>query len=233
MDAAGYSPREQSKIADNVVFYIRLKATIGQASGDEIDFKRFEPGMRHLIDTYVVASDAKPLGIVDDFTLLDFIMAQKEKLESEGRSREAAAEAIENNTRRKIVAKMPLNPMYFAKMSKILEQIILDRKKDVIKYESLLERYAELARNTENPENNSQYPERIRRNGALRMFYDNCGQDEELALKLDRAVNESKQDGFRTNQVKQNRIKQAIHRILNDVDEVNRLFKLIMAQEEY
>ena len=160
-------------------------------------------------------------------------MAQKDKLESEGRSREAAAEAIENNTRRKIVAKMPLNPMYFAKMSKILEQIILDRKKDVINYESLLERYAELARNTENPENNSQYPERIRRNGALRMFYDNCGQDEELALKLDRAVNESKQDGFRTNQVKQNRIKQALDRILNDVDEVNRLFKLIMSQEEY
>ncbi|GHT19132.1 hypothetical protein FACS1894189_7780 [Planctomycetales bacterium] len=92
MNAAGYSAMEQADIAKKVEFYIRLKATIGQASGDEIDFKRFEPGMRHLIDTYIVASDTKPLGIVDDFTLLDFILAQDEKLKSEGRGKEAAAE---------------------------------------------------------------------------------------------------------------------------------------------
>ncbi|MHA1974856.1 MAG: type I restriction endonuclease subunit R [Candidatus Hodarchaeales archaeon] len=233
MDTAGYSKSEQTEIGKKVTFYIHLKSTIGRASGDEIDYKKYEPGMRHLIDSYIDASDARPLGIVDDFTLLDFIITQKEKLESEGRGKEAAAEIIEHNTRKKIVAKMPLNPMYYEKMSKILEQIILDRKKGVINYESLLERYAELARNTENPENNPHYPERIRRNGALRMFYDNCGQDEEIALKLDRAVKESKQDGFRTNRAKQNRIKRALLRIVKNTDEVNRIFKLIMAQEEY
>lgn len=233
MSTVGYSASEQSEIASEVEFYIRLKATIGQASGDEIDFKMFEPGMRHLIDTYIVASDAKPLGIVDDFTLLDFIMAQKDKLEAEGRGKEAAAEAIENNIRRKIVAKMPMNPMYYARMSEILEKIILERKKGVIEYKGLLEMYAELARNAANPENNSHYPESVRGSGTLRMFYDNCGEDEELAHKLDRAVRENKQDGFRTNPVKQNRIKRALSRIINDTNEVNRLFKLIMAQEEY
>jgi type I restriction enzyme R subunit len=161
-------------------------------------------------------------------------LAQKEELESEGRGKEAAAEAIENNIRRKIVAKMPMNPKYYARMSEILEQIILDRKKGVIAYKSLLEMYAELARNAANPENNEQhYPESIRTNGALRMFYDNCGEDEELAHKLDKAVNENRMDGFRTNQVKQNRIKRALLRIINDENEVERLFKLIMAQEEY
>ena len=233
MDAAAYSPSEQSEIAKNVVFYIHLKATIGQRSGDEIDLKMFEPGMRHLIDTYIVASDAKPLGIVDDFTLLDFIMAQEEMLKSEGRGKEAAAEGIENNIRRKIVAKMPMNPMYYARMSEILEQIILDRKRGVIKYKGLLEMYAELARNAANPENNQYYPETIRGSGALRMFYDNCGEDQELAHKLDRAVRENKQDGFRTNPVKQNKIKRALSYLIKDTNEVNRLFKLIMTQEEY
>jgi type I restriction enzyme R subunit len=189
--------------------------------------------MRHLIDTYIVASDAKPLGIVDDFTLLDFIMAQKGKLETEGRGKEAAAEAIENNIRRKIVAKMPLNPVYYARMSEILEKIILDRKKSVIEYKGLLELYAELARNAANPENNSHYPQSIRGSGALRMFYDNYGGNEELAHKLDLAVRGSKQDGFRTNPVKQNRIKRALSHIINDANDVHRLFKLIMAQEEY
>ena len=233
MTAAGYTLNEQTDIGNKVEFYIKLKATIGQASGDEIDFKMFEPGMRHLIDTYIVASDAKPLGIVDDFTLLDFIMAQKEKLESEGRGKEAAAEAIENNIRRKIVAKMPMNPKYYARMSEILEQIILDRKKGVIAYKSLLELYAELARNSASPEQNTHYPESIRGSGALRMFFDNCGEDEELAHNLDKAVRENKQDGFRTNQVKQNRIKRALSRIIDDTNEVERLFKLIMTQEEY
>jgi type I restriction enzyme R subunit len=233
MDKAGYTPNEQADIGKKVEFYIKLKATIGQASGDEIDFKMFEPGMRHLIDTYIVASDAKSLGIVDDFTLLDFIMAQKEKLESEGRGKEPAAEAIENNIRRKIVAKMPMNPKYYAQMSEILEQIMIERRNGVISYKSLLERYAELARNSANPEQNTHYPEGIRGNGALRMFYDNCGEDEELAHKLDIAVHENKQDGFRTNQVKQNRIKRALSRIIDDVNEVERLFKLVMTQEEY
>ena len=233
MNAAGYTPNEQSGIGKKVEFYIRLKATIGQASGDEIDFKMFEPGMRHLIDTYIVASDAKPLGIVDDFTLLDFIMAQKEKLESEGRGKEAAAESIENNIRRKIVAKMPMNPKYYARMSEILEQIILDRKKGVLEYKGLLELYAKLAKNAANPERNTHYPESIRGSGALRMFYDYCGEDEELAHKLDKSIRENRQDGFRTNKVKQNRIKRALSCIIDDANEVERLFRLIMTQGEY
>ena len=97
----------------------------------------------------------------------------------------------------------------------------------------LLELYAELARNSANPEQNTHYPDSIRGSGALRMFYDNCGEDEELAHKLVKAVRESRQDGFRTNQVKQNRIKRALSRIIDDANEVERLFKLIMTQEEY
>ena len=128
---------------------------------------------------------------------------------------------------------MPINPIYYARMSNILEQIILDRKKGVMAYKNLLELYAKLARNAANPENNSHYPESIRGKGALRMFYDNCGEDEELAHKLDRAIRENKQDGFRTNPVKQNKIKRALLRTINDTSEVNRLFKLIMTQEEY
>ncbi|MDR2099411.1 MAG: HsdR family type I site-specific deoxyribonuclease [Campylobacteraceae bacterium] len=233
MDKAGYSADEQFEITKRVKFYVELKIIIGRASGDLIDFKVFEPGMRHLIDAYIVASDAKSLGIMDDFTLLDFIAAQEEKLKSEGRNRESAAEAIENNIRKKIVAKISMNPKYFARMSEILEQIIIERKKGVVAYENLLEQYAQLARNAANPENNSHYPDSIRTNGALRMFYDNCGGDEETAHKLDKAVRENRQDGFRANKVKQIKIKRALLDIINDMNEMERLFKLVMLQDEY
>lgn len=69
---------------------------------------------------------------------------------------------------------MVINPAYYAKMSAILEQLILDRRRGVLAYGQLLDTYMELARNVAKPEENSKYPESIRSNGALRALYDNC-----------------------------------------------------------
>ena len=42
-------------------------------------------------------------------------------------------------------------------MSAILEQLIIDRKKGVIKYAELLDAYVELAKNATKPEDNTRY----------------------------------------------------------------------------
>jgi type I restriction enzyme R subunit len=233
MGVAGYSLDEQKKIAETVDFSIELKAIIGRASGDFIDLKLFEPGMRYLIDNYIVAEDSRKLGVFDDFTLLDFILAQEEKLKSKGKCKESAAEAIENNIRKKIVERILINPKYYERMSAILEQLIKERREGVIAYEQLLEKYIRHAKNVVKPEDNEVYPENIRKSGALRALYDNCGEDEELALRLHEAVIESKQDRFRHNVVKEKRIKSALLKILEDEPEVERIFKIICKQEEY
>ncbi|MDR3337005.1 MAG: type I restriction endonuclease subunit R [Treponema sp.] len=233
MDAAGYSADEQDAITKTVNFYIALKNTIGRASADFIDLKSFEPGMRYLIDNYIVADDSRKLGAFDDFTLLDFIMAQEEKLKSKGESKESAAEAIENNIRKKVVEKILINPKYYERMSAILEQLIKERREGVIAYEQLLEKYISLVRNVTRPEDNNAYPESIRKSGALRSLYDNCGEDEALALRLHEAVIQSKQDRFRHNPVKENHIKRELFKILDDESEVERIFKIICEQEEY
>ncbi|MBO5714132.1 MAG: RnfABCDGE type electron transport complex subunit C, partial [Clostridia bacterium] len=95
----------------------------------------------------------------------------------------AVYEAIENNIRKKVVQKIVINPAYYSKMSEVLEQLILDRKRGVIAYKQLLQRYLELAKNISNPEDNNHYPESIRKSGAMRAFYDNCGEDEQLAIR--------------------------------------------------
>lgn len=77
------------------------------------------------------------------------------------------------------------------------------------------------------------YPESIRTSGALRALYDNCGEDEVQALKLHRAIVKVKQDGFRNNPVKENKIKRAIYQILNDENEVERIYRIVVEQEEY
>lgn len=233
-NSLGYSPDEIAKFEARVKFYIDLRSTIGLKSGDFIDFKLYEPGMRFLIDNYIAAGDTQKLAAFDDFTLLDFIVAQESPLTNGDKStKESAAEAIENNIRKKVVERIVVNPAYYAKMSEVLEQIILDRRRGVIAYRQLLERYIELAKNITNPEDNIRYPALIRSSSALRAFYDNCGEDEHLAISIHNAVIGAKLDGFRNNPVKENRIKAALYKILCDDEEVERVYKIVIEQEEY
>lgn len=235
MDDADISSADQAKFDERVNMYIKLREVIGRASGDFLDFKQFEPGMRYLIDNYIVADDAEKVAMFDDFTLLDFILAQEDKLNKDGdnKEQESAAEAIENNIRKKVVQKIVINPAYYSKMSEVLEQLILDRKRGVIAYKQLLARYLELAKNISKPEENEHYPESIRKSGAMRAFYDNCGEDEVLTIRLHKAVMTSKMDGFRNNPTKENRIKRALYQILKDDDMVERLYKIVVEQEDY
>ncbi|MBE6679531.1 MAG: HsdR family type I site-specific deoxyribonuclease [Ruminococcaceae bacterium] len=233
MDDAGIPASEQSRFDDRVNMYIKLRDVIGRASGDFLDFKQFEPGMRYLIDNYIVADDAEKLAIFDDFTLLDFILAQEENLSKGGKEQQSAAEAIENNIQKKVVQKLVINPIYYNKMSEALEKLMLERRKGVLNYKELLNRYLELAKKVNAPEENEHYPESVRKSGAMRAFYDNCGEDEQLAIRLHKAVLSSKMDGFRNNPTKENRIKRELYKILKDEDTVERLYKIIVEQEEY
>lgn len=234
MNDMGYSASEQQKIEGKVTFFIELSETIGRASGDFIDMKQYEPGMRYLIDNYIIAFDSEKIGILDDFTLLDFILKNEENLKNgTAGEKDSAAETIENNIRRQVVEKVVINPAYYSKMSQILEQLILERKKKVISYKELIEKYIELAKNVSEPQNNTKYPEKVRTSAAMRAFYDNCGENEELAIKLHEAVLMSKQDGFRNNPVKEKKIKRSILKIINNPEEVERIYKLVVEQEEY
>ena len=235
MDEVGYSTNEKEKLAERVSFYTALRAEIGQASGDFIDLKAYEPGMRYLIDNYLSAGVSEKIGNMDDFTLLDFILTQEGKLNGahDPKTQESAAEAIENNIRKKVVERMVINPAYYEKMSAILRQLIQERKQGVIAYGQLLEKYMQLAQHVTKPEENTKYPDSIRENGALRALYDNCGESEERALRLHKAIVKARQDGFRHNPVKENRIKRALYQILNDDEEVERIYQIVVEQKEY
>ncbi|MFG1204229.1 hypothetical protein V5F29_17730 [Xanthobacter aminoxidans] len=66
-----------------------------------------------------------------------------------------------------------------------------------------------------------------------RALYNNLGQDEDLALKIDEAVKASRPDGWRGVEPKERVIKAAIYAIVKDKDAVERLFTIIRAQAEY
>jgi type I restriction enzyme R subunit len=91
----------------------------------------------------------------------------------------------------------------------------------------------EAVKNIENPENNPHYPENIRHSGALRALYDNCGEDEELAIAIDKAVRENKLADFRHNEFKERRIKQAMYSALKDRGDVERVYNIVVEHVEH
>lgn len=232
-DECDISSSEAMRLEKKVEFYLKLSGEIGRASGDYIDLKKYEPGMRFLIDNYITAYDSERLGILDDFTLLDFIIKKEAEDELDDKEKESVAEIIENNIRRKIVEKTIVNPAYYAEMSEILQKLIDMRKKKAISYKELLKKYAEAVEKVEHPERDSRYPESVRTSAALRALFDAFGEDEVFALQIHNAVLHSKQDGFRYDDVKRNRIKKSILKIVNDKEMVENIYALIEKQEEY
>lgn len=241
LSEAGVTETDAKRYESRVTFFTNLKMDVGLRSGDLLDLKMYEADMRHLIDNYIDAFDSKKLSDIDDFTLLDFIEKQDEEAKSKDKTDESAAETIENNFSVELVQKQLENPKYFERMSAILEMIIRERKEETLKYQALLDKYKEMARILRHPENDPHYPESIRARAALRSLFDNCGEDEALAIKLDEAVTTSKEIGFRDDPIKQRRIQKAIYGALadyiGDPDErrkkVEEFYNLVVQQKEY
>jgi type I restriction enzyme R subunit len=216
---------------------VKLRDVIRQAAGEVLDIKPFEADMRHLIDTYIQADEPRKISPFDDMPLLKLIVktgiaAAIESLPEGLRgNQEAIAETIENNVRSKIVKEQINDPAFFAKMSELLAEIIAARKDKALKYEEYLKKIAALAKMVEEGASPN-IPSTLNSPGK-RALYNNLGQDEELALKLDVAIRKVRPDGWRGNPQKEKVIKRELYSYLKDDDEVERVFSIIRNQKEY
>lgn len=242
MDEAGYTEVETNDIKFKVKHFTNLMEDIKQSSGDYIDLKRLEPGMRSLIDNYIDAGHSRRISALDDYTLVDLIvkkgLGSLDEVLSENikQDKEAMAEAVENSIRKVIIDESPSNPVYFGKMSELLRELILQRKLDVLDYQKYLMELAELAKKVKRLEGDSKYPESILTDGQ-KSLYDNLYEDEELANKVHSVVKDSAQDDWRGNRIKErmilNRISQLDFTQLPGDFEIQRLIEVLKNNDEY
>jgi type I restriction enzyme, R subunit len=237
MSEAGYSTAEIELIKNKVDKYLKLREEIRMASGEKLDLKTYEADMRHLIDTYIQAEDSRRIDPFGDQSLLDIMInsgiadAIKNLPEGIRSSKEAVAETIENNVRVKIIKDHLIDPAYFEEMSKLLSEVIRERKANAVSYEEYLKKIAELAKRVTNPTRDD-LPVRIKTN-AQRALYHNLGNNEESAILVDAAIYSSRRADWRGNIPSENLIKQAIYKVLKDKAEVERIFPIIKKQNEY
>ena len=177
MIEAGYSTEEIEAIKNKVDKYLKLREEIRMASGEKLDMKTYEADMRHLIDTYIQAEDSRRIDPFGNQSLLDIMIhsgiaeAIKNLPEGIRSSKEAVAETIENNVRVKIIKDHLIDPAYFDEMSKLLSEIIVERKANAVSYEEYLKRIAELAKRVTNLTRDD-LPSEIKTN-AQRALYNN------------------------------------------------------------
>ncbi len=237
MEEAGYTESEIESIKKELDHYLKLREEIRKASGETPDLKTYEADMRHLIDTYIQAEEPETISPFGDMSLLDIIVktgisdAIGTLPNGIKGSKEAVAETIENNVRKKIIKERLTDPAFFEEMSKLLAEIIKERKANAISYEKYLKKIAELAKNV-NEGKSDETPE-ILTTVAQKALYNNLGKDENLAMEIDKTVKITKRDNWRGNLAKEREIKQAIYSILKDVDKVEEIFKIIKEQKGY
>jgi len=234
---AGYSAQEIEQIQQEVDYYEKVRSEIKVASGDYIDLKVYEPAMRHLIDTYIRAEESEKLSAFDDITLIQLIVergvgALNDLPEGISSSKEAMAETIENNLRRVIVDEMPINPRYYEKMSELLDNLIKQRQDQAREYEEYLAEIVDLARKVQNPTSGMAYPKSLNTR-AKRALYNNLGDDEQLAIQVDKIIQETKKDGWRGNRIKEREVLYAIQGVLRDETLAKQIFELVKNQDEY
>lgn len=258
MDAAGYTAADQDRIAATVKEAVNLRDIIKMQSGEFLDLKTYEADMRHLIDTYIEAEEPRKISPFDGLGLLELIVksgiadAIAARLGKMSGNKTAVAETIENNVRSKIIEEQLNDPAYFEKMSSLLEEVIAARKAGAIDYEEYLKRVADIAAKVQAGQS-EETPSQLDTPGK-RALYNNlkglASQTDasgaltkeppagfvnslDLALKIDETVRLVRPDNWRGVQTRERVIKAALFELLNDFDEVERLFSIIKAQKEY
>jgi type I restriction enzyme, R subunit len=237
MEQAGYSVADIARIKGQLAHYLKVREVVRSASGETLDLKAYEADMRHLIDTYIEADEPRKISPFDGIGLLDLIVktgiadAINAKLGGMKGNKDAIAETIENNVRSKIIKEHLNDPAYYETMSKLLDEIITARKAKAIEYEVYLKRIAELVKRVAVGQAEGT-PEALNTPGK-RALYNNLAQNADLALRIDEVVKKVRPDGWRGVQAREQVIKAALYALLQDVEEVERVFLILKAQSEY
>lgn len=238
---AGYTQKEADRIKSHVDEYTELRNSVKVASGDYIDLKKYEPEMRQMLDMYLSADPSRTLSNFGDATVLQLI-AEKGVIDgaewlpkSIRSSKKAMAETLEANMRKVIIQQMPINPVYYERMSVLLTELIRLRKEGAISYEEFLKEYEELAKNM-NRSAKKHYPEPID-SEAKQAFYDNLDSDTDLAVALYEKISSERPDNWIGSVIKEKVVRNVVRETLatygiKDEKEVERIFDLTTKQNE-
>jgi len=237
MNAAGYSDAEAVAIKKEIEHYANVRQEVKLGAGEDVDFKQYEAGMRHLLDTYISAKPSEVISDFEDAGLIDLIVklgaGALDKLPAGLRkSPEAAAETIANNVRRLIVDEYAVNPKYYEKMSELLDDILKRKREQGLEYQQYLAELLDLAGKVGKRESDTKYPEWATTH-AIKALVDFFGENPNMALEMDTAIKLNKHEAWVGHNMREKALKTALRKKAPDLANFDEFFDLVKAQVEY
>jgi type I restriction enzyme R subunit len=253
---AGYSDAEAAALKEEVEFYTDIRGAIKKHSGEELDIKPYEADMRHLINTYIQAEPPEDLGSLGTLSLTELIIktgihdAIAKALNDKGKlSRNAIAEGIINNIRKTIVRDQLTDPRFYEQMSRLLDDLIQQRRTETEEYEAFLRRAEALVTQLAAKQPHEGIPVVLHGNREATVLYNNLDDlpfstpelppygDEEraaLALRIDWIIREQAPAGWRGDQAREAQVLNALYPLLErDREATLALFEIIKKQPGY
>ncbi len=252
---AGYADAEIIVLRNEFGFFSDTRAAIKKHSGEELDIKPFEADMRHLINTYIQADPADPLGTMDNYSLVELIIetgihdAIAKKLNEKGKlTRNAVAEGIINNIRRTIIRDQLTDPRFYEELSKLLDDLIKQKRDDTESYEAFLKEAEELANKMARKSASGTYPSVLNGHPRAVVLFNNlasipassfqCPEDVDvkaaLALEIDRAMREKAPAGWKGDDTREKQVLNALFPLLKrDRKATLAVFEIIKNQPGY
>ena len=254
LDEAEYSAAEIASLNNEVEFFAEIRAAIKKHSGEELDIKPYEADMRHLINTYIQAEHADHLGKMNEYSLVELIIetgihdAIAKKLNKKGKlSRNAVAEGIINNVRKTIIRDQLIDPRFYEKMSKLLDDLINQRRNDTESYEEFLRKAEVLVNRMAVQSTEEAYPSVLSGHPLAVVLFNNlasilvtsfhCPDDAEekagLALEIEQAMREKAPADWKGDEPKEIEVLNALFPLLErDREATLAIFKIIKNQPD-
>ena len=244
----------------DVEFYSDIRAAIKKHSGEELDIKPYEADMRHLLNTYVQADPAEDLGNLNSLSLTELIIetgihdAIARRLNAKGKlSRNAIAEGIINNVRKTIIRDQLTDPRFYDEMSKLLNDLILQKRADSAAYEAFLQNAEALVRRLARKDQTAGVPSVLHGKPEATVIYNNLpdilagtpfvaheestleqAQRATLALKIDQAMRENAPAGWKGDETREKQVLNALFPIMDrNRTATQAIFEIIKHQPGY
>lgn len=213
MEKAGYTPEEAQEIFERVKNFDNIRNAIMRRAGDIIDMKQYDQQMRSILDTYVDAKPSRVLAMLEDFSFLDLVLDgnyEEEEAEAEEAlgGKEGVASTITANVRRVVNRKRESNPEEYKKFSERINRLLAEYRQGVLDYKEYLKAIAELARELSNRTSDPRLD-----TPAKQSLFDNLGENVELALEVYQLIRQNAKQGFRTNEVKQGKLRKVLDKL--------------------
>ena len=255
LNEAGYTDAEIIQLRNEVELFGDIRAAIKKHSGEELDIKPYEADMRHLINTYIQADPADPLGAVDNYSLVELIIetgihdAIAKKLNAKGKlSKNAIAEGIINNVRKTIIRDQLTDPKFYEELSKLLDDLIKQKRNDTNDYEAFLKNAEELVQKMSGKSSSGTHPSMLNGHAQAIVLFNNlasipatsflCPQDDngkaDLALKIDRTMREKAPAGWQGDDTREKQVLNALFPLFDrDRTATQAVFEIIKNQPGY